>query len=271
MHSNLRPLLILMALGLFTGAAAEASLQVFPTRIFLSNKDRVANISLRHRGKSPMPYKITAVFYRMKTDGSLELVKKPGSGERSAIKMIRFSPRRVTLQPGEEQVVRVISTARGKVEEGEYRAHLRFEPKEADPDVEPNSSGNTQQITMKLKAKVSVAIPVIFRQGNPQYNLKLSGLKLDKVGKATAFSLQMDSTGNAYPVGDFRIYFTPKGGEKIQVGLVKGVSSYISRRTVKYTLNSASNIRLKGGVLRAEFYQPKARGGKLIQAVDARI
>ena len=55
------------------------------------------------------------------------------------------------------------------------------------------------------------------------------------------------------------------------MGLVKGVSSYIPRRTVKYTLNSVSNIRLKGGVLRAEFYQPAARGGKLIQAVETRI
>src|SRR5688572_24738357 len=112
-------LLLALGVGLFEHGA-HANLQVYPTRIQLSDSVRTAHVSMRHVGTKPGHYKVTPVFYRMTSAGSLELTDKPGPTERSLAPMLRFSPRKTTIPPNQEQVVRVMYSGPKDLPEGEY-------------------------------------------------------------------------------------------------------------------------------------------------------
>ena len=249
------PIEKLVLLSLAIGASAHASLQVFPTRVELSDAKRVANISLRHLGAKASAYRVTAVFYRMKEDGSLELADNATAEEHSLTKFLRFSPRQATIPPNLEQVVRVMFSG-GALEEGDYRAHLHFEP--ADEDDAPPVESKPGKISLNLRSRVAVSIPVIFRKGNPTYTVALSDLSLTNNDGKQGYLLTMTSTGKAFPYGDFEAFFTPKGSTKAEaVGTVKGVASYLPKRTVAYTLSS----KISGpGTLRIEFHEPDTNG-----------
>src|SRR4051812_33665959 len=89
-------------------SAAHATLQVFPTHVLLSDKNRTAQLALRHIGDAPAKYRISVVYYKMKPDGGMAIDKTPGPEDKFAEKYFRYSPRQVQLQPNVEQVVRVI-------------------------------------------------------------------------------------------------------------------------------------------------------------------
>jgi len=46
---------------------------------------------------------------------------------------------------------------------------------------------------------------------------------------------------------------------------------YIAKRRVTYQLNVPKGVRLKKGILRAEFRQPKKWGGKVVGRVEKKI
>lgn len=251
-------------------ATARASLQVYPTRIILSDQKRVASVSLRHLGEKPGEYRISAVFYRMKANGSNEMVKDPTPEERSATQYLRFSPRSATIPPRREQVVQVMYIGPKNLPEGEYRAHLHFEPMFDDEPISLTAKSGSG-ISMAVKARVAIAIPVIYRRGKPQYSVSLSDLKLVKTASGYEYTLQMDRKGNAYPFGDFEAFFTPAGGSAQSVGLARGIACYLDKRSVGYPLTIPPNLKIANGSFSVEFREPEVAGvkGKVIDTLDA--
>lgn len=244
----------ILFLFLFFQNPAFANLQVFPTRLELSARNRAGHISIRHVGDQAMRYRIRTVFYRMMPSGEMVLVENPKPEERPALDLIRYSPRVVTLENRQEQVVRAMIRRRGKLEPGEYRAHLLFEPIE---EILPGrKEGDEGSVNMELKARMAVAVPIIYRFGEAQVETKLSDLKLGKnQGEKYFFEVKMRTEGNAFSHGDFYAYFIPKGNdsERKLVGLVRSVSSYIDERMVRYDLNELAGADLKHGTLLLEY------------------
>jgi hypothetical protein len=241
---------------------AFASIQVFPTRVELSDENRVANISVRHRGNAPGHYRIDAVFYRMSEDGTMNVVTDATPAERSLVKYLRFNPRQTTLPPNLEQVVRIIVAPPKDLPEGDYRAHLHFMPTD---DAEADTStaapnGKKNKIQIALDAKLALAIPVVFRHGAPKVNAQLSKLKVvTNADKQLAFSAELSSEGNAFAFGDFVPVFTPKGGAPVELGAARGVASYVPKRMVSFPFSMPAGLTsLSGGKLRLEFREHRA-------------
>lgn len=263
-------------------SAGWADLQVFPTRVYLSQQKKVANISLRHLGDKPGHYKLSTIFYRMNPNGTMDIVTDPKDDERPAVKYLRFSPRQITLNPRVEQVVRVLYAGPRNLPEGEYRAHLLFQPTDEDRD-EPDPNAKPDKINMKLVARVAMAVPVVYRQGNPKFSVALSDLKLIQMAdKKPGFSVELTSTGNAFPFGDFITFFKAPAQDKnvvgkestlsqTNLGITRSVASYLPKRTVSYALDIPNGLKLSGGTLRVEFRQPEDQGGNLVQALETAI
>ena len=115
---------------------------------------------------------------------------------------------------------------------------------------------------------------MFFRHGKTSFNSKLSDLTLVNIpaDKSKSFSAVFESSGNGFPFGDFYAWFTPSSGEAQQIGVVRGISSYVSKRTVSYPLSVPSNLQLKNGTLKLEFREPSEGGsgdGKVITSVEA--
>jgi hypothetical protein len=218
---------------------AEASLQVFPLRVVLSDKERTAQLTLRHTGDQPKSYRISTVFYRMDENGAMTRIPeidqiKPG--ERPALGFFRYSPRQVKLTPQVEQTVRLVLRQPAGLEEGDYRAHIYFE--ESDDVVTDVATTENDKATFVLKARVAVAVPVVVRVGQPKSKVTLGQPKIsrDADGKQVlVFDLAQE--GKAFAYGDFVAKVPAKdGAPERSIGLMLGVSSYLPKREVRFPL-----------------------------------
>lgn len=255
---------------------SRADLRVYPTRIVLNDTKRVADISLRHMGTKPARYKISLVFYRMKADGSMLLVEKPETSvrpeEHSALKLIRFSPRSVALTPNNEQVVRIMYAGPKDLADGDYRAHIYFEPLDEPEDDSQAGGKEKKAVTMHLQAKVAIAVPVIYKKGKTDSALTLTQLKVVKPpGKPVSYSVTLKSSGNAFPFGDLFAIFTAPGKEPVSVGVVRSISSYVPERTFSYDLNPPAGVKLAGGTLRLELRSSDEEASRVLAFAETRV
>lgn len=258
--------LVLLSLPL----RAWALLQVFPTRVVLDDKKRVTTISLRHIGKKPGQYRITAVYYRMKPDGTLELMPKPEGQPNSIAKMLRFSPRETTIPPNMEQVVRVMFAGPRDMAEGDYRAHLHFEPIGDAEGIETTTQAGS--INLALQARLALAIPVIYHRGKANFTVALANPKFVALpDKSKGLSVQMQVQGKGFPYGDMVAYFSPEGKSEEQIGIIRGIAAYIPQRAVTLALKPPKDFPLSNGKLRVEYREPEEQGAKVLGTVEANM
>ncbi len=251
-------------------ASVFGNLQIYPTRVVLTDQKRVARITLRHLGLKSERYRISPIFLRMKVDGSLEPAAEPKDSERAAITLLRFSPREVVLRPKMEQVVKVMLSGPTDLAPGEYRAHIQFSPIVGDNDKRLNSENDQSNTAVGLEPIVSVNIPVIYRRGNVKSSVRLSNLRyISNAKQGKVFALDVVTRGNSFPYGDFSVVYTRNDGDYEQeVGVVRGVSSYLPSRVVFIPVQIPIGKRLSRGKLRAEFRAPLVEGGRLINATE---
>ncbi|OFZ18934.1 MAG: hypothetical protein A2X94_13365 [Bdellovibrionales bacterium GWB1_55_8] len=236
----------------------SANLQVFPTRVVLTDQKKNGSLSMRHIGPKMERYRISAVFYQMKPDGSMSLLKDGRSEPTSLVQHLRFSPREVVLQPGTEQVLRLMLHPRKRLPDGDYRAHIYFEP--ADSAEQEGTAPSAANGAMQLRAKIAVAIPVILR-GNATAKPAIENLQLVRKPKAAPeFTANLVRIGSGFLFGDLHLFFTPAGGAEESVGTILGLSSYIDSRTIRFPV-SADADKLRNGKFRVEFRSPTAEGG----------
>lgn len=248
-----------------------ADLLVFPTRVELNDKRRASYVALRHRGGKPETYSVSAVFYRMLPNGGMTLISEPSPEDRAALKFIKFSPRKVTLAPNAEQVVRIMVAGGATLPDGDYRLHLHFEPS-SDPDSQISPQNENAQIVMQLKAKIAVAVPVIYRHGQTTSKVSLSELSIykDKENKVY-FKANLENIGNAFPFGDLSLTWKPTpAAEALVVGTYVGVSSYVPKREVSFQINDQT-VDYSKGTLKLEFKDPVDSGAALLSSVELNL
>lgn len=284
------PLVSVVCLGVLLPEMAFAALQVFPTRLTLTDKDRTKHLTLRHMGDKPEVYKIETTFFKMTPTGALEKDPKPGPNERVASKYIHFSPREVTLEPNREQIFRVMAIIPKNIPDGDYRAHLTFTPIDISQDqsIEALIKGDKskmepKKISASVKTVVSLSIPVIVRHGEVKNEVKLSNLQFNDVagGPAAAsgpkvpfVKVDLDSLGNGFPWGIMYIRYTPRGAsEAVLVGEHRGVSAYNPHQTLSLELNSIPKGTqiLKGGILEVTYQEPEEEGGKVYSRTQVKV
>jgi P pilus assembly chaperone PapD len=149
-------LLVLLLSGASVSAFAMGDLMVAPTRVILEGRSRSAEISLIHRGQEPATYRIGFVELEMDERGGM---REREAGADSAAALIRFSPRQVTLEPGQVQTVRLQLRKPADLAAGEYRSHLTFRHV---PDELPAVDSGAG-LAVALVPVYGVSIPVIVR------------------------------------------------------------------------------------------------------------
>lgn len=233
-----------------------ADLKVFPTRVLFEGDRRSATVHLKHIGSKETRYRIKAVFYKVGLDGSYSEVKNPSlEKDGFAGKLVRFSPRIVSLKPNVEQIVRIMLRKPRGLKEGEYRAHLHFatfDPQDAEEFLKTKSKGG---IVMDLRAQRAVAIPFIIRHGFLHADIKMSQFSLEKNAVGTAFNLdlKMEKDGNRSVYGDFEVSYEGDKGEKKVLGLLRGISIYNKSLKVKIPLSFENKRQLQNKSIKIIF------------------
>lgn len=276
-----RPVFTLLLAGLLVvsqslvteSAFAASALMVSPTRVVFEGRTRSARVTLANTGDTTGRYRVSFIQRQM-TDGGKLVEIKEGTPGMYVDQMVRFSPREVTLPPGQSQVVRLLLRKKSGLEEGEYRSHMLFQslpdPNATSIQALTDKSGDKLQI--QLIPVVGVSIPVIVRQGSLQASGSLSNFQFHPAKdskRPTQLSLTLKREGDRSLYGDFRVMFTPDGGKPVMVTQANGLALYTpnTQRKVSLNLQAPPGVQLKRGELHVTYLKhgQDARSGLIAE------
>lgn len=241
---------LFLAFSLFLTISSYANLQVFPTKVMISSRQKTGTVTVRNKTKDKMTYKVSAVFYEQDYMGRMSPIDDPGVEKFSIIENLRYSPKRITLEPGQEQIVRFMVRKSNQLPNGDYRAHIRFEPiKKMVPNLVEKSSG----MQMQIDARIAVNIPIIFSKGNDDRNLKLTDFNLKKENEKLSYNFKIKKEGNYFPFGTVKLFKIEENKEDKQIAFVHGVSSYVSERQFTFPIEDVSD--LSNGTYAIRFFE----------------
>ncbi len=244
-------------------AFAGAKLMVTPSRIVFEARTRTAQVTLLNTGDESGSFRISFIRQQMTETGQFVAVKANEVGYFSD-SMVRYSPRQITLPPGQSQVIRLMLRKPRGLEDGEYRSHLLFQsiPKASKSSIESAVGAQQDGITVEIIPVVGVSIPVIVRHGKLTSTLMLNNVHMIPASAETptpSVSVDMQRSGNQSVYGDFRVNFTPNDGTATTtIGLVNGVAVYTPNTLRRFSLplRPPQGITLKNGKVRILFLEP---------------
>lgn len=253
---------VFMILAISFSKLQAQDLQLMPMRVVFEGAQKVEELSIINTGKDTAIYNVSVVQYRMNESGAFERITEPDPGQFFADQNIRVFPRRVTLVPGEAQVVKVQVTKTSQLAPGEYRSHLYFRaaPNEKPLGGKENKIAVTGGISMKLTPVFGITIPVIIRVGESTAQVKITELSLkDEDFLTQKLHLKFNRTGNMSVYGDLVVNHISTQGKKTQVGLVKGIAVYTpgTVRNFQIELQEQPGVDLQSGKLIASYKAQK--------------
>ena len=255
-------------------AQGPGDLTVTPTRVSLEGRTRSAQIALINRADRTTTYRVSFTRMRMSEDGGFVEVTEPEPGERFADPLIRYSPRQVTLEPGESQTVRLLLRKPADLEPGEYRSHLLLHAVPADlgNSIETEAAGVDEGLAVRLVPIYRVAVPVIVRHGDLSAGAELSEVAFEPAEDENgppALSFQIARRGDRSLYGDVAVSFlSDRGGSPVEVGRLEGLAVYVPNplRAVTMTLRPPEGTALEAGRLKVVFSEDRESGAVVAEA-----
>jgi len=250
-------------------------INLFPKRIVIDDRQRLANLGLYNRAVSTGEYEITVGDMAMQPDGHLvELASLTDPAARALVHtasgFLRWSPRRVSLPGSEAQMVRIMARVPPELAPGEYRSHftvVSVPPETGGTSIdEATGAGGADGIGVRIVPRFGISIPVIVRVGQTTLTAGLKDFALIAQpggGHALSFKITREGTRSAF--GDITV--TAPGAKK-PVGEVKGIGVYteIAERSVQIMLDPAADPRLlaRGARLSITYVDDDAAPGKTL-------
>ncbi|NTW33606.1 MAG: hypothetical protein HGB12_13455 [Bacteroidetes bacterium] len=249
--------ILICMLGLIFQSLAQGDLLITPRRVVFEGTKQKEELNLVNIGKDTAIYFISFIQYQMKEDGSFVSVETPGPGQMFADPFLRIFPRKVTLAPGEPQVIMLQCKRKPDMLAGEYRSHLYFRSEnKSEPLGMDDKPQDTTLLAVKLIPIYGMSIPVIIHSGDAKATSTLSDLKLEiKRDTIQSLKLTINRTGNISLYGDIVIECTPTVGKTFEIGKVRGVGVYtdITKRNVVVRLNNTTASALQNGKLKVKY------------------
>ena len=206
-------LAVVIALAGVTSVAHAVT--VSPTALYLSARNPSALLTLINTGSRPEEIEITFGFGYPTSDstGSLQvrITDSAAAGEPSAAAWLRAFPRRLVLQPGQRQVVRVTVVAPAGLAEGEYWGRVLVKSRGGEPPVE-QTQGN---VRMQLTLETTFATAVFFHKGEVKTGIAIPSATAQRAGDCVQFTVDLHREGNAVFLGRVRAELYDASGRKL--------------------------------------------------------
>lgn len=233
--------------------SADGNLFISPQRLELTDQKKTGQLHLVNKSSETKTYEIKMKDYAMNAAGSLG--DETESLAYSAKKMVRFSPRRVTLQGGEDQYVRVMLKLPRELEDGGYHSHIEFnEIENAHNRKANNDDTGDGQVSFKVGASYGVAIPVFINKGDAKADVKLGDVA-PQVQSGTAFgavTLNLNRSGTTSGRKLVHIHYIDASGAEHLAGTPTRISVYREADVVKreMVLKLPDGVVFAGGQLK---------------------
>lgn len=260
-----------------------ANLNISPKRITFDRNRRSATVYIFNQGSGPGTFDISLVDRVMLPDGQImpisEVEAKPEAREvadrvSSASGILQVSPRRVTLNPGQGQTIRLrVIGAPADPSVVELRSHLTIAtlpPRDSGTTAEAAASNaKTNELRFQINALLGLSIPAIVRLSDPDIRARIENPRVSyellngPTGPRTpTLSLDLVRVGANSLFGNFEVRTTSLQ-RNVSLGASRGVGVYteIDRRSVRIPLTRAPE---PGEHLEVTFTDDDTSPGKLL-------
>lgn len=219
---------------------ASADMLISPTRAYMDADNRSATLILRNTASGARSYRLMWEDKKVNKAGDYERVEENEDWP-TASNMVRFSPRQITVGPGENQTVRLSFRPPAGLEPGEYRSHLKLKVigEESEPaGVFEMDDPEREGVSFKLFMQMSFSIPVIAR-----YKVAAPEVSIAKVavvpatGKQnTALEVTLERTGQASSYGDLTVEMQKDANSPVEV-IGRRKETYVFHETHQKVVN----------------------------------
>jgi len=170
---------------------------VAPQAVFLSDRDRTGEIYLVNTSSKPEDVQIDLEYGYPATDSTgqigIKLIENPDSGAPSAASWVRAFPRRVVVQPGQRQVVRLLATPPAGLSDGEYWSRILVTSRGAQMAVANPDSNIHAGIDLVLRTIISLT----YRKGAVHTGVTVNDFRVTEEHDSLVTWLGLTRTGNA--------------------------------------------------------------------------
>lgn len=251
-------------------AQAQGDLLVAPTRVVITGGGN-AEVVLSNIGEKPATYRISLELRRMDEEGDFNDVAEAdaSTGERAALDMVRYAPRRITLLPGQPQAVRISVRPPEGLPDGEYRVHMNFRaiPPTETPE-QAAATGPEAGVQIRLTPVYGITIPVFVRKGRLEAQASLGQVQVIRSNTGSYLEIDMGRGGNRSVYGEV-IGKSPRGEVLFSM---RGIAIYpeVTKRKAKVPLTPEQLAKLHGPI-RVEYRELPENGGALLAETTATL
>lgn len=197
---------VVVLAALLSGAAALRAVSVSPMSIFMSHSNRTGTIALYNPNPLPEEIEVSFAFGYPQSDSagevSVPLAEIAPAGEPSAVSWLRAFPRRLVLQPGQQQVVRILAQPPADLPDGEYWSRVLIVATGGRPPVE-------QQVQPDVRVAISMRTIIVaslnYRKGRLSTGIAVTGAEAVRTAAGIQFTLDMERQGAAAYLGRIRV------------------------------------------------------------------
>jgi hypothetical protein len=201
--SLLRSAVLALVLTL-AGAREAAAVSVSPTALYIDSRTRTGVLTLHNPGALPEEVTIDFAYGYPQSDTAgniaVALTREPPAGEPSALGWMRAFPRRLLLQPGQRQVVRVMVDAPAGLAEGEYWARVLITSRGGQPPIE---QARGDQV-LHLEVQTTLVMAANYRNGDVRTGVTVTSAAARRTGGEVTLEMDLERTGNAAFLGSLR-------------------------------------------------------------------
>jgi hypothetical protein len=204
----------LALLGLvMAGVEAAHAVSVSPTALYIDSRTRNGVLTLHNPGTLAEEITIEFAFGYPQTDtaGNLTVpvTREPAAGEPSAMAWMRAFPRRLVLQPGQRQVVRVMVEPPADLPDGEYWARILVSSRGGQPPIEQTQG----DVRLQLEVATTLVMAANFRKGSVGTGLEVAAERASRAADGVTLQVDLRRTGNAAFLGRMRADLVNARGE----------------------------------------------------------
>ena len=243
---------VLLGAFLLTAASVANALTVLPKRATLNDNKRTEVIILYNGSNTTKSYSINAVERFMNNENSLVSVKRKEAeqnGLHPLDKRLRFSPRRVTIGPGQQQYIRVMIRRRDIKKNTEYRSHLLIvdetnsllAKKNKETLAKKNQSQDNEGLSFGLIPRYGISIPVFFRSGEPKGEIEIKEAIIFKEKQENFINLEFDINSKRSFFGKLKI--TSLDDKKV-LAFVSNLAIYPEVKKMNIKLKSQNKLKV---------------------------
>jgi hypothetical protein len=198
---------------LLAGAEAAEAVSVSPTALYIDSRTRTGVLTLYNPGNLPEEITIDFAFGYPQTDTagnlSVTVTREPAPGEPSAMEWMRAFPRRLVLQPGQRQVVRVIVEPPANIDDGEYWARILITSRGGQPPIEDTQG----ELRLQLNVETTLVMAANYRKGSVSTELRVADSRAWATADGVYLQLDLERGGNAAFLGRMRADLVDGRGE----------------------------------------------------------